>query len=121
MHLIRQCVAAIMAVSILLVTAVPTVSAAMCALPDMAGMSEQMAEQMNTEAVTPAMNGQDCYIECGCRIDSHLDGMPHQLAPHALSMNSAEQVAVSGHAIIHHAPVLIARLLSFSPPPPRSI
>jgi len=121
MHLIRQTVAVVMAFSILLVTAVPTVSAAMCALPDMAGMSEQMAEQMNTESVTPAMNGQDCYIECGCRTDAHVDGMPHQLAPHALSMNSAEQISISNHGIINNAPVLIARLLSFSPPPPRSI
>jgi len=121
MHLIRQCVAAIMAVSILLVTAVPTVSAAMCALPDMGSMAEQMQEQMQTESVTPPMNGQDCYIECGCRIDRHLDGMPHQLAPHALSMNGAELMAVSGHVIIHNPPLLIAWLPSFSPPPPRSI
>jgi len=121
MHLIRQIVAAIMAVSILLVTAVPTVSVAMCALPDMGGMTEQMAEQMQTESIVPTMNGQDCYIECGCRIDTHMDGMPHQLAPHALSMNSAEPMPVSSHGIINNAPALIARLLSFSPPPPRTI
>jgi len=121
MHLIRQCVAAIMAVSILLVTAVPTVSAAMCALPDMSPMAEQMTEQMQIQPVTPTMNRQDCYIECGCRIDTHIDGMPHQLAPHTLSMNGAELMAVSGHVIIHNPPTLIAWLPSFSPPPPRTI
>jgi len=121
MHLIRQTVAAIMAVSILLVTAVPTVSAAMCALPDMSPMAEQMVEQMHIQPVTPAMNGQDCYIECGCRIDTHLDGMPHQLAPHALSMD-AEPVSITlNPAIVMAMPALNTRWLAASPPPPRSI
>jgi len=121
MHLIRQYVAAIMAISILLVTAVPTVSAAMCALPDMGAMAEQMQEQMQTESVTPPMNGQDCYIECGCRIDRHLDGMPHQLAPHALSMNAEPMSITLNPAIFMAMPALNTRWLSVSPPPPRTI
>jgi len=76
---------------------------------------------MKTESVTPTMNGQDCYIECGCRINSHLGGMPHQLAPHALSMD-AESMSITLNPVIFMAvPTLNTHWLSFSPPPPRTI
>jgi len=121
MHVIRKFTAAIMAVSLLLVSTVPAVSAAACQIPgDMQEMGTTV-ESMQSESVTPLIDWQDCYIECGCRIDNHLDGMPHQLAPHTLSMGDAAIVSFSNLGITDVMPVLTSWLLPFSPPPPRTI
>jgi len=117
MHVIRKFVAAMMAVSLLLVSTVPTVSAAVCDLPGMGGVTDNIQ-------IEPAMvqtDLADCYIECGCRIDNHIDGMPHQLAPHALSSDTASVASDLNHAIAFATPALSSRWLSFPPPPPRSI
>jgi len=117
MHVIRKFTAVMLAASMLLVTAIPTVSAAACAMP---GMGNAI-DSMQVEPATPIIDWQDCVIECGCRIDNHIDGMPHQLAPHALSMDSNEIAPSIKHGIAMAEPELTARLLSFSPPPPRTI
>jgi len=117
MHVMRKFTAAIMAVSMLLVTALPTVSVAACAMPGMGNASQGM----QIEPVTPLIDWQDCVVECGCRIDNHIDGMPHQLAPHALSMTSGEIAPSIPQGVAMTEFQLTARLLSFSTPPPRSI
>jgi len=117
MHVNRKFTAAMMAVSLLLVTAMPTVSAAACAMPGM----DNASQSMQIEPVTPNIDWQDCVIECGCRIDNHIDGMPHQLAPHALSMTGSHQAPAMNPGIALAEPALTALLLPFSAPPPRSI
>jgi len=117
MYVIRKFTAAIVALSLLLVTAMPTVSAAACAMPGMSGM----AEQMQAEPAAPLIDWLDCVIECGCRMDNHIDGMPHQLAPHALSMTGSHQAPAMNPGIALAEPALTALLLPFPVPPPRSI
>jgi len=67
----------------------------------------------------PLIDWQDCCIECGCRVDNQLDGMPHQLAPHALSLTEF----VFGHnehdVGMTIVPLLIPLYLFPSPPPPK--
>jgi len=122
MHVIRKFVAATLALALLLISSVPVTSAVACRMDGMQSSEMSMSEPaMQIEPVSPLVDGQDCFIECGCRIDNHLDGMPHQLAPHALSMNTVGRVAVSGHLMSTPAPTLIARPLALSPPPPRTI
>jgi len=118
MHVIRKFTAAMMALSLLLVSSVPAVSAASCAMP---AMDAGMSESVQIEPVAALIDLQDCYIECGCRIDNHLDGMPHQLAPHVLSMDAASVSVALSSVIVMAAPALNSRWLSFSPPPPRTI
>jgi len=121
MHVMRKFTAAIMAVSLLLVSTVPAVSAVACEMPGDMQETGAAVERMQTETVTPIIDWQDCYIECGCRVDNHLDGMPHQLAPHVLSMGAASSVSFSSFGIIDIMPALTSWLLPFSPPPPRTI
>jgi len=96
-------------------------------MPGMGESAQQMPidkmqiEQMKTEAVTPLIDLQDCYIECGCRVYNHLDGMPHQLAPHTLSLASDETAAAASNPIATAIRILSSRVYTFSPPPPRSI
>jgi len=73
---------------------------------------------MQVEPVSPLIDLQDCYIECGCRIDNHLDGMPHQLAPHALSLAGFDTKLTIQDAVIIDIPALLPRHLSFPAPPP---
>ncbi|MFQ5346073.1 MAG: hypothetical protein ACE5DZ_08985 [Mariprofundus sp.] len=117
MQVIRKITAVMMAASMLFVSCIPAVSAAAC---DMPGLGDAV-ESMQVESVMPLIDLGDCYIECGCRIDHHLDGMPHQLAPHALSMDVSGVPSVSANSISMAIPTLTARLLPFSTPPPRSI
>ncbi|MDQ7000786.1 MAG: hypothetical protein Q9M12_07905 [Mariprofundus sp.] len=117
MHVVRKFIAAMMAVSLLFVTAMPTVSAAACAMPDMGNT----ADSMQVEPVSQLIDWQDCVIECGCRVDNHIDGMPHQLAPHALSMTGGYEAPAMQQGITMAEAELVARLFAFSPPPPRSI
>ncbi len=117
MQLFRKYLAAIMAVSILLVTALPGMPAAACEMPGMSGLTAQMQMKPQIEPVTPFIGGQECYVECGCRIDNHIDGMPHQLAPHALS-TAADVIAQTALLVVGHAPQLSARLQSQPAPPP---
>jgi len=121
MHVIRKFTAAIMAVSLLLVSTVPAISATTCQMPGDMQDAGTAVESMQTESVTPLIDWQDCYIECGCRIDNHLDGMPHQLAPHTLSMGGENVVPVMSHVITIAEAALISRFLPFSTPPPRTI
>jgi len=118
MQVIRKFTAAIMALSLLLVSTVPAVSAASCAMP---GMNAGMSESVQVEPVAALIDLQDCYIECGCRIDNHLDGMPHQLAPHALSMQGTAMAPDMSHVITMPVAGLTSRILPFSTPPPRTI
>jgi len=117
MHVIRKFTAVMMAFSLLLVTAMPTVSAAACAMPGMGNATDGM----QVEPVRQIIDWQDCVIECGCRIDNHIDGMPHQLAPYALSMDSDDSAPAIKQGITMIEPAFTSRLLSLSPPPPRSI
>jgi len=117
MHVLRKFVAAMLALSLLLISAVPMVSATVCAMPGM----NMAGQEMQIEPVSPLNDGQDCYIECGCRVDNHLDGMPHQLAPHTLSLDSFDSQFAVNRAITHTLPVFTSRLLLFPSPPPRSI
>ena len=117
MQVIRKFTAAMMAASMLFVSSIPAVSAAACDMPDMGDATESM----QVETVMPLIDWNDCYIECGCRIDHHLDGMPHQLAPHALSTDVSSDLTIPAHSISMAMPALAARLLSLSTPPPRSI
>ncbi len=116
MHVIRKFTAAMMAVLLLLVTAMPTMSAAACAMPGM----DNATENMQVEPATPIIDWQDCYIECSCRINNHIDGMPHQLAPHALSMDSYHVASAINQAITMAEPAFTSEPMPFPAPPPRS-
>jgi len=120
MHVLRKFVATMLALSLLLISSVPLVSAATCDMPnmDMNGMNMKMNMAMQIEPVTPQVDVQDCCIECGCRIHNDLNGMPHQLAPHALSQAESEVVVNMADIDMADVPTLIARHLFFPPPPP---
>jgi len=117
MHVIHQFVAAMMAVSLLLVSTIPMVSAAVCDMPD----TNMDMVAMQIEPVAPLIDLQDCFIECGCRVDSHFDGMPHQLAPHTPSQDESMQFSAVHPAVMMATAVLTARLSAFPTPPPRTI
>jgi len=117
MHVIHKFVAAMMAVSLLLVSTVPMVSAAVCDMPGMNGAKVAM----QIEPVAPLIDLQDCYIECGCRVDNHFDGMPHQLAPHTPSQDESMQFSAMHPAVMIATAVLTVRLSTFPTPPPRTI
>ncbi len=123
MHVIRKFVAATLALTLLLISSVPVTSAATCRMMDGMRASDTAMSKlaMQIEPVSPLIGWQDGYIECGCRIDTHLDGMPHQLAPHALSMNSDTDATAFTTVAVTPAPALTGRTLSFSPPPPRTL
>jgi len=108
----RKFMAAMMAFSLLFVSTVPTAAAVVCDMPDMAGAMQAMD-------VIPSINGQDCFIECACSIDTQLDGMPHQLAPHALSAGYDAIAWLAGGAIAMPEPMAVPWLLPLYPPPPR--
>lgn len=116
-HLLRRVTAVMMTLSILLVTTVPTVSAATCDMPGMDGVSQQTA----AEQTTSLFDWQECYIECGCRVDNHIDGMPHQLAPHTLFAADFQSLPVINRLIGSAEAMLSSRPLPFAPPPPRTI
>jgi len=81
-------------------------------------MSDQAIQ---LESAAPLIDVQDCYIECGCRMNNHLDGMPHQLAPYTLSLAGFDtRLAVHRVGVLTVA-VFTPRLLPFPSPPPRSI
>jgi len=116
MHILRKFVAAMLACSLLLISSVPLVSAATC---DMPGMNmKDMNLAMQVEPVIPQVGLLNCCIECGCRIHNNLNGMPHQLAPHALSQAESEVVVNMADVDMVAVPTLIARHLFFPPPPP---
>jgi len=116
-------IAAMMAISMLLVSTIPTATAVICDLTgNMSGTASSMgAINLQAEPAAALIDWQDCYIECGCRINNQLDGMPHQLAPHAWSLDSFDVAPAVKHVIIIAEPVFTSRRLPFPTPPPRSI
>jgi len=118
MRILHKFVAAMMAVSLLLISTVPVAPAATCDLSAMhsADMNRPRRETQ-VESASPLIDWHDCYIECSCRIDNHLDGMPHQLAPHALSLTGLNVGLTAMDVDINVVPGLIARHL-FPPTPP---
>jgi len=67
-------------------------------------------------AMTPAMR--HCRIECCGHHD--IDGLPHLLSPHTVSLAGMESCLVITDAIAENIPVLKPRLLPFPTPPPRT-
>jgi len=119
MYGVRKFVAAMMALSLLLISSVPVLSAATCDMAD-ANMNDMniVESEMQIEAPAPLIDWQDCYIECICHVNDHMDGMPHQLAPHVLSMSGFIDGFVVPDADMPAAPAFILRHLFFPPPPP---
>lgn len=97
-------------------------------MPAMSSMGHTMAEQdvhkkmassamMHDKQLSPA--AQHCRIECGCGCHASLDGLPHQLAPHALAPASElvpSPVVIEAAALILWTAPFIAAL---PPPPPK--
>jgi len=73
--------------------------------------------ESQVEPASPLIDWHDCYIECVCRLDTHLDGMPHQLAPHALSLAGFDVGLTVTDVNMAVVQGLIARDL-FPPTPP---
>jgi len=69
-----------------------------------------------THMMTPAMR--HCRIECCGRHD--VDGLPHLLAPHALSLADFDVGQIMMDVADVNIPVLKPRLLPFPVPPPRT-
>jgi len=67
-------------------------------------------------AMTPAMR--HCRIECCGHHD--IDGLPHLLSPHTVSLAGMESCLVITDAVAEDIPVLKPRLLPFPTPPPRT-
>ena len=89
-------------------------------------MMDTMEMQMSMEAPLPILSDADttlpdCYIECGCRLDNHLDGMPHQLAPHLVAMQREAVPALADHAALRSMNHLTARLRVIDTPPPQTL
>lgn len=108
-----------LALSLLLVSSIPLVSAVECGLPDlnMSGMN-MLDMEMQAEATLPQIDGQDCYIECSCHVGNQLGGIPHQLAPYALSLVESEFNVSIADVDMATVPALKPRHLFFPPPPP---
>lgn len=63
---------------------------------------------------------QHCRIECGCGCHRDLDGMPHQLAPHAVAMT-----AIMAERHVQFAPTaslfpIIPAFIAVNTPPPKA-
>jgi len=103
-----------MAFTLLFVSMVPLVPAETC---HMSGMDQAM----QAEVVAPMIDWQECYIQCACRFDNHMDGMPHQLAPHlirdVISLYHGSAALVS----IVYLLILPGFIPQHSPPPPREV
>jgi len=124
-HVFRKFVAATLALSLLLISSVPVASASACRMDGMQASDMAMSNltmpdmSMQIEPISPLIDGQDCYIECGCRIDTHLDGMPHQLAPHALTLTASDAVHSVADADMTLLSTLIQRYIVSPSPPPK--
>ena len=119
-HLLRKSIASALALALLLVSSLPTASAMACMMMD------TMEMQMSMEAPLPILSDADttlpdCYIECGCRLDNHLDGMPHQLAPHLVAMQREAVPPLADHAALRSIDRLTARLHVIDTPPPQTL
>lgn len=76
-----------------------------------------MASMQHTQHVlTPAMR--HCRLECCGHHD--INGMPHLLAPHTVSLAGSGAVLVVTDVADANIPVLKPRLLPFPVPPPRN-
>jgi len=123
-----------MAVSLLVVSAAPLVSAAdSCALD--AGLKKNAqhqhphhvltdhAMQMHDEQHGPVMDlpADTCRIECACGCHSGVDSLPNLLAPHAPCVQSSALVTPDDVAIALPFPELTSLAPVVITPPPRNV
>ncbi|MDX8407141.1 MAG: hypothetical protein R8L58_02025 [Mariprofundaceae bacterium] len=93
--------------TLLAITSMPMLAMAAC---DMPGMQASTMMSMADDDI-------DCFIECGCKLGSHLDSLPHQLAPHALD-NTTRPCVISSMALTPAGESPVAGIMLRIPVPP---
>ncbi len=107
--------------ALLTVSSVPLVSAEVCFMPGMQAMDDEQSDARGRMSALGMNQAADCFIECGCRLHSNLDSLPHLLAPHAASLSAVRAVVLVADVPATAQVVFEPRLLSFPLPPPRYI
>ncbi len=107
----RKWTACSIILTLLAITSMPMLSLAGC---DMPGMQASTIENMTGDDI-------DCFIECACKFESHLDSLPHQLAPHALDNTQATCGPSSMALTPAGESPLVGILLRIPVPPPESL
>lgn len=100
-----------MAFTLLFVSMVPPVPATTCPMPC-------AVQPLNVVEVTRMPDRHDCYVECGCRMDNHIDGMPHQLATHLIQTVISLHYGAAALARIAYPLLLPGFIPQHIPPPP---
>lgn len=117
MHVLNKLCAVCLAFTLLFVSTVPLVANASCTMmPMQQGMGHAM-DMQNFKCACP-LDDVRCVIECGCRFTTHLDGMPHQLAPHLITSIQFERVFMASIIRSENTSWLMADKRAIDTPPP---
>jgi len=121
----RKACSMVMMIALLVVSSIPMLPAAaahaaetycpLCHMQTM-DMTQMQRTQHARQVMTPAMR--HARIEyCG---HHDIDGLPHLLAPHVVSLSSLESYLVIADALDASVSTLKPRLLPFPVPPPKT-